>query len=79
MGDIVLSMEGTAQLPLNIVGDIACDCSIPLVLHSVRPDGAYTVHEFTCGKVSQSCVSCNLSERSVLVGQIHFKDSVVAF
>lgn len=52
MGDIVLTMTGTALLPLNIVGEIACDCQIPLVLHSARPDGAYTLQEFTCGKVS---------------------------
>lgn len=51
LGDYVLTMEGESPFPTNVVGDIACQCSQPLVLHATRPDGVYTLQDFSCGKV----------------------------
>lgn len=46
-----MTLRGAGPIITDIVGDVTCRCSSPLVLHRAFPDGMYSVREYTCGKV----------------------------
>ncbi|XP_060591910.1 uncharacterized protein LOC132746712 [Ruditapes philippinarum] len=48
--EVAMTLRGVGPVITEIVGDVKCRCSSPLVLHRAFPDGMYSVREYTCGK-----------------------------
>ncbi|XP_045198745.2 uncharacterized protein LOC123553049 isoform X2 [Mercenaria mercenaria] len=48
--EVAMTLRGLGPVIADIVGDVICRCSGPLVLHRAMPDGIYSIREYTCGK-----------------------------
>ena len=50
--EIAVTLRGIGPIIYDIVGDISCRCSEPLVLQKSVPDGPFSMRYYACGKVS---------------------------